>query len=107
MPKYQNNIVIVGSKCDDQENRRVKADHAKQLCEQLSCLAYFETSALQSINIDEVFYTVTMAALQQAEIEKPRNSVRLHQKPRERAKSDAGADLKNLFDAPKEKKGCC
>ena len=33
----------------------------------MQCLAYFETSAMKAINIDDVFYSVASAALTQAQ----------------------------------------
>ena len=68
----------------------------------MQCLAYFETSAMKAINIDDVFYSVASAALTQAQLE-PRNSVKLQELPRERHKSDAGADARKLFTEPEKK----
>ncbi len=51
-------MVLVGNKSDAFDNRIVTYDQAWQLCEELGCLAYYETSARDAINVDDVFYTV-------------------------------------------------
>jgi len=51
-------MVLVGNKSDDTANRKVTYDEAWKLCEELGCLAYYETSARDAINVDDVFYTV-------------------------------------------------
>lgn len=54
--------MLVGSKCDDKENLRVTRAKAEEVKKSNNCLAYFETSARENINIDEVFFTVATAA---------------------------------------------
>jgi small GTP-binding protein len=48
-------IVLVGNKCDlHDDKRQVSAEAARELAKKLG-VTYFETSALQDINIKEVF----------------------------------------------------
>lgn len=49
---------MVGNKLDDADNREVTYSEGFKLCEELGCLAYYETSARNALNVDEVFYTV-------------------------------------------------
>ena len=57
-----NNVVLVGSKVDDLQNRAVSQKVAEEFCVQTKCLAFFETSARESINIDDAFFTVALQA---------------------------------------------
>lgn len=56
----------MGSKLDDETNRKVSYNDAWALCENLNGLAYYETSARNGVNIDEVFYAVASAAYQES-----------------------------------------
>ncbi|KAL8574011.1 Ras-related protein Rab-3 [Nucella lapillus] len=47
-------VVLVGNKCDLEDERVVSADRGKQLAEQLG-LEFFETSAKENINVKAVF----------------------------------------------------
>lgn len=58
----QDNIVLVGNKCDNKGNIRVTKAKIEELRQKTNCLAYYETSARENINIDEVFFTVATAA---------------------------------------------
>ncbi|EGR31367.1 hypothetical protein IMG5_111720 [Ichthyophthirius multifiliis] len=51
-------IMLVGNKCDLNENRAVKTEDASAFAER-NQLAYIETSALDSTNVDEAFQRVT------------------------------------------------
>ena len=58
-----NNIVIVGNKVDCEEHKReVETWQGERLCNQLGCLAYYETSARENINVDETFFTIARGA---------------------------------------------
>ena len=43
-------VILVGNKCDMEEERVVSADRGKQLADQLG-LHFFETSAKENINV--------------------------------------------------------
>ena len=47
-------IVIVGNKCDLENERKVIIEKAKEKAKNLKC-AFFETSALKNINIEKIF----------------------------------------------------
>ncbi|RUS78395.1 hypothetical protein EGW08_013843, partial [Elysia chlorotica] len=47
-------VVLVGNKCDLEDERVVSTDRGKQLADQL-CLEFFETSAKENINVKAVF----------------------------------------------------
>jgi len=48
-------MVLVGNKCDLEDDRVVKKDTGSALAAQWSC-TFLETSARKKINVDEVFY---------------------------------------------------
>lgn len=41
----QDNIVLVGTKLDDTENRKVPKADALEICNKFGCVGYFETSS--------------------------------------------------------------
>ena len=47
-------ILLVGNKCDLEEERKVPIEKGKEKAKNLNC-AFFETSALKKINIDKIF----------------------------------------------------
>ena len=57
--------MLVGSKLDEIKKRRISMQDAVDFSERNECLAYYETSAKDAINIDEVFFTIALAAFQQ------------------------------------------
>ena len=47
-------IIIVGNKCDLENERKVSKEQGEEKAKNLKC-AFFETSALSDINVDEIF----------------------------------------------------
>ena len=47
-------VILVGNKCDMEEDRVVSYDRGKQLADQLG-LEFFETSAKDNVNVKQVF----------------------------------------------------
>ena len=61
--KSVNNIVLVGSKADDLIGKReVSHDKASELVKRMELLSYYETSAKEGTNVDEVFFAVAFEA---------------------------------------------
>ncbi|KAG4095474.1 small GTPase superfamily [Neocallimastix lanati (nom. inval.)] len=48
-------MVLVGNKCDLEDDRVVQKDQGTKLADQWGC-SFFETSARKKINVDEVFF---------------------------------------------------
>jgi len=68
-------FVVLGNKCDLEENRQVETEMAKQYCETHG-FQFFETSALNAINVNEAFDYIARRGLLMAEqqaIELPTN----------------------------------
>ena len=58
----QDNIVLVGTKLDDVENRKVSKEDAAEICRQFGISSYFETSSSTGENVDEAFFGVAARA---------------------------------------------
>ncbi|KAL0215969.1 hypothetical protein P9112_008153 [Eukaryota sp. TZLM1-RC] len=55
-------IVLVGNKCDLEDARAVTNDEGKLLAEKFGC-EFFETSAKEEVNVDEAFYALVRAVM--------------------------------------------
>jgi Ras-related protein Rap-1A/Ras-related protein Rap-1B len=49
-------LVLVGNKCDLEDERMVSREQGMMLSQQWGGKPFYETSARQKINVDEVFY---------------------------------------------------
>ena len=47
-------VIIVGNKCDLENERKIPTEKAKEKAQNLKC-AFYETSALKAINIEQIF----------------------------------------------------
>ena len=56
-------FVLVGNKCDLEEQRQVQKQQGTDLAEKYSC-AFMETSAKNNTNVEEAFYTLIRATIQ-------------------------------------------
>ncbi len=50
-------LVLAGNKCDLEDDRVVSKDQAQKMADQWGC-TFFETSARNKINSDEIFFNV-------------------------------------------------
>ncbi|KAI9472027.1 MAG: small GTPase superfamily, partial [Benjaminiella poitrasii] len=58
-------MVLVGNKCDLQNERRVSIEEARRLSERWGNIPFYETSARFRVNVDEVFYDLVKQINQQ------------------------------------------
>ena len=56
--------MLVGTKLDDVENRKVSREEAEEVCKQFGFLGYYETSASSGENVDEAFFSIASLAFQ-------------------------------------------
>eukprot|EP00168_Porphyra_purpurea_P007550 TRINITY_DN19501_c0_g1_i1.p2 TRINITY_DN19501_c0_g1~~TRINITY_DN19501_c0_g1_i1.p2 ORF type:complete len:201 (+),score=55.46 TRINITY_DN19501_c0_g1_i1:178-780(+) len=87
-------MVLVGNKCDLEDERDVKKEEGEALAAEFEC-PFFETSAKDHINVDECFRELVREVRRFKEQEAP-------------SKADAGGDGKSGgAAAPKKKKSAC
>ena len=56
--------MLVGTKLDDVENRKVQYEEALEISRQFQCISYYETSSQSGENVDEAFFSVAARAFQ-------------------------------------------
>eukprot|EP00011_Vannellida_sp_DIVA3-517-6-12_P010126 CAMPEP_0114611720 /NCGR_PEP_ID=MMETSP0168-20121206/4261_1 /TAXON_ID=95228 ORGANISM="Vannella sp., Strain DIVA3 517/6/12" /NCGR_SAMPLE_ID=MMETSP0168 /ASSEMBLY_ACC=CAM_ASM_000044 /LENGTH=200 /DNA_ID=CAMNT_0001822701 /DNA_START=193 /DNA_END=795 /DNA_ORIENTATION=+ len=87
-------MVLVGNKCDLEDERDVKKEEGEALAAEFGC-PFFETSAKDHINVDECFRELVREVRRFKESETP-------------SKADSGGDGKSgATSAPKKKKSAC
>ena len=74
-------IIVVGNKCDLEENRKVNKDEAENFCKS-NKINFMETSALKVINVKEAFLSVAKGLLKINFPEKYTNSTNNDNKKR-------------------------
>ena len=97
-------IVIVGNKCDLENERKVPTEKAKEKAQNLKC-AFFETSALKNINIEQIFEQLVNNIFERTGGNKNDDDIQI-----EFVREDNGNNLANINEGNSEqnnKKGCC
>ena len=56
-------FIVIGNKCDKTEERQVSEAAAKEWCASNGNIPYFETSALENVQVDDAFLTMVKKAL--------------------------------------------
>ena len=95
-------IVLVGNKCDLENERKVPTEKAKEKAENLKC-AFFETSALKGLNIDKIFEELVNTIYEKT-ANKNEDDINI-----EFIKEDKAVNLSEVKDDNKDNKkgGCC
>ena len=95
-------IVLVGNKCDLEDERKVPTEKAKEKAENLKC-AFFETSALKGLNIDKIFEELVNTIYEKT-ANKNEDDINI-----EFIKEDKAVNLNEANDENKDNKkgGCC
>lgn len=75
-------IALVGNKADLAEERTIAAEEAKEYADELELL-YFETSAKENVNVEELFNTIAEKIPKQTQPaqNQQQQNVQLHQQP--------------------------
>ncbi len=74
-------IALVGNKADLVDDRTVEESEAKEYANELDLL-YFETSAKENVNVEELFNTIAEKIPKQTQPRQPQQqNVQLHQQP--------------------------
>uniref|UniRef100_A0A6A7G8J4 Ras-related protein rab-7a n=1 Tax=Hirondellea gigas TaxID=1518452 RepID=A0A6A7G8J4_9CRUS len=64
-------FVVLGNKSDLQQRRQVSEAKAKKWCKEKNNVPYFETSAKESVNVDQAFQVIAQEALRQEAVQDP------------------------------------
>ena len=67
--KIENRFILVGTKCDDESNRKVKVEEGKKLADEYG-IKFFECSAKNNINVNEMFNSLLNDIVENLENEK-------------------------------------
>ena len=96
-------ILLVGNKCDLEDERKVPIEKGKEKAQNLNC-AFFETSALKKINIDEIFEELVNNIYEKTGGNKNDDDINV-----ELVKDDKAVNLNEVKNGENEKKtgGCC
>ena len=73
-PEACENLVLVGAKADDVENRVVTHEDALNICKQFNFISYFECSAQTGENVDEAFFSIASKAFQRTQMMEEQNN---------------------------------
>ena len=96
-------ILLVGNKCDLEDERKVPIEKGKEKAKNLIC-AFFETSALKKINIDKIFEELVNNIYEKTGGNKNDDDINI-----ELIKDDKGINLNDDKNDEKDSKkgGCC
>jgi len=96
-------ILLVGNKCDLENERKVPIEKGKEKAQNLNC-AFFETSALKKINIDKIFEELVNNIYEKTGGNKNDDDINV-----ELVKDDKAVNLNEVKNGENEKKkgGCC
>ena len=97
-------ILLVGNKCDLEDERKVPIEKGKEKAKNLNC-AFFETSALKKINIEKIFEELVNNIYEKTGGNKNDDDINI-----ELVNDDKGLnlnDVKNDEDKDSKKGGCC
>ena len=96
-------ILLVGNKCDLEDERKVPIEKGKEKAQNLNC-AFFETSALKKINIDKIFEELVNNIYEKTGGNKNDDDINV-----ELVKDDKAVNLNEVKNDENEKKkgGCC
>ncbi len=94
---------LIGNKCDLQEKRQISADQGNELAKQYG-IPFLETSAKDTLNIDELFLSITKNFLEkQTSI----SSVIKKVKKDKNLKNNNPITVDKLNETGKRTSGCC
>ena len=96
-------ILLVGNKCDLEDERKVPIEKGKEKAQNLNC-AFFETSALKKINIDKIFEELVNNIYEKTGGNKNDDDINV-----ELVKDDKAVNLNEVKseESDKKKGGCC
>ena len=97
-------VIIVGNKCDLENERKIPTEKAKEKAQNLKC-AFFETSALKAINIEQIFEELVNTIYDKTGGNKSDDDIHI-----EIVNENKGVNINsenNEENGDNNKKGCC
>ena len=97
-------VIIVGNKCDLENERKIPTEKAKEKAQNLKC-AFYETSALKAINIEQIFEELVNTIYDKTGGNKSDDDIHI-----EIVNENKGVDINsenNEENGDNNKKGCC
>ena len=97
-------VIIVGNKCDLENERKVPTEKAKEKAQNLKC-AFYETSALKAINIEQIFEELVNTIYDKTGGNKSDDDIHI-----EIVNENKGVNINsenNEENGDNNKKGCC
>ena len=97
-------VIIVGNKCDLENERKISTEKAKEKAQNLKC-AFYETSALKAINIEQIFEELVNTIYDKTGGNKSDDDIHI-----EIVNENKGVNINsenNEENGDNNKKGCC
>ena len=97
-------VIIVGNKCDLENERKIPTEKAKEKAQNLKC-AFYETSALKAINIEQIFEELANTIYDKTGGNKSDDDIHI-----EIVNENKGVNINsenNEENGDNNKKGCC
>ena len=97
-------VIIVGNKCDLENERKIPTEKAKEKAQNLKC-AFYETSALKAINIEQIFEELVITIYDKTGGNKSDDDIHI-----EIVNENKGVNINsenNEENGDNNKKGCC
>ena len=99
-------IIIVGNKCDLESERKVPTDKAKEKAQNLKC-AFYETSALKAINIEQIFEELVNTIYDKTGGNKSDDDIHIEIVNENKGGVNINNENNNEENNNKNKNGCC
>ena len=99
-------VIIVGNKCDLENERKIPTEKAKEKAQNLKC-AFYETSALKAINIGQIFEELVNTIYDKTGGNKSDDDIHIEIVNENKGGVNINSENNNEENSDKNKNGCC
>ena len=99
-------VIIVGNKCDLENERKIPTEKAKEKAQNLKC-AFYETSALKAINIEQIFEELVNTIYDKTGGNKSDDDIHIEIVNENKGGVNINSENNNEENSDKNKNGCC
>ena len=99
-------VIIVGNKCDLENERKIPTEKAKEKAQNLKC-AFYETSALKAINIEQIFEELVNTIYDKTGGNKSDDDIHIEIVNENKGGVNINSENNNDENSDKNKNGCC